>query len=406
MKLLSICIPNYNRIDKLERLLREAASQIIDKDLTKLVEICVSDDCSLINPQQLIDSIRKEYAQVGICFRRNKENRGMDYNFLNSVMMASSEYCWIIGNDDMPNADSIFKVITFIKLKPNTDIFLTPFDVYDNKNIVRTSIYPLRGEKEIVFDTSIVEQYSELLLSVRHNSGLFGFLSNVVFLRRNWEKYRECFLDKLNTIFIQMYMNIQTLKDGAIFRYIPDKIVKNYTDDKTNESIERICRILIGLDGVVEYFFDGIEKEHLKRIIVDAYISGRVWDLPDKNIFKENVRAINSPKNKLYKKYFVPIEVRKNFLLDKQILIYGAGEYGHKVYKELMEYNATIIGVADSAESKKGLLFEGFKIMTVEEMVELYTSQELYVLVANHFYLEEMIATLQDNKIKNIGIIS
>ena len=118
------------------------------------------------------------------------------------------------------------------------------------------------------------------------------------------------------------------------------------------------------------------------------------------------VLAIISPKNKLYKKYFVPIEVRKNFLLDKQILIYGAGEYGHKVYKELMEYNATIIGVADSAESKKGLLFEGFKIMTVEEMVELYTNQELYVLVANHFYLEEMIATLQDNKIKNIGIIS
>ncbi|MFG6367690.1 MAG: glycosyltransferase family 2 protein [Lachnospiraceae bacterium] len=406
MKLLSICIPNYNRIDKLERLLREAASQITERDLTKQVQICVSDDYSLESPEQLIDSIRKEYQQIEFRFRRNKENRGMDYNFLNSVMMASSTYCWIIGNDDLPDTDSISKVITFIKSKPDTDIFLTPFDVYDDKNVVKMSIYPLEGGKEIVFDTSILEQYSELLLSVRHNSGLFGFLSNVVFQRKNWEKYKECFQDKLNTIFIQMYMNIQTLKDGAIFRYIPDKIVKNYMDDKTNESIERICRILMGLDGVVEYFFDGIEKEHLKRIMVDAYISGKVWGLPNENVFKKKVLAISSPKNLLYKKYFVPVDIRKKFFQSKQVIIYGAGEYGHKVYEELMEYDATIIGIADSAESKKGLLFEHFEIMSIKEMVELYTKQDIYILVANHFYLGEMISTLQQNRIKNIGIIS
>lgn len=406
MKSLAICIPNYNRIEKLKRLLYETVGQITEENLTGQVQICISDDCSPESPEGMINIVRSRYPQVEILFERNKENRGMDYNFLNSVMMASGEFCWIIGNDDMPAEGGIARVVHLLAGTRDIDILLTPFNLYGGNNELRGTTYPLGEIKERLFDTSIQEQYSELIFSVRHNSGLFGFLSNVVFRRKNWVKYKDRFTDKMNTIFIQMYMNIQTLKDGAVFRYVPDIIIKNYADDETNESIDRICRILIGLDGVIEYFFNSREKEYLKRVIVDEYVSGTVWKLPDENLYKKKIIKIVSPKNWLYKEYFIPVLERKDFYNRKKFIIYGAGTFGKKVYWELKEHGAVIIGIADSSDIKIGLEFEEFKIMAVNEMIRLCEDQDVYILVANYHALEDMVNTLLENNINRIGIIT
>jgi len=406
MKILAICIPNYNRMEKLERLLREAAGQIIKGNLTRKVQICVSDDCSSENPAELIKTLQGDYPQIEMCFERNEKNRGMDYNFLNSMMMASSEYCWIIGNDDMPTKDGIVTVVSLLEKRVNVDILLTLVDSYSEDGEFDKTVYPLKENEERIFNTFIKQQYSELILSVKHNCGLFGYLSNVVFKRDNWIQYKDLFKDKMNTIFIQMYINIQTLKNGAMFLYEPNKIINHYADDDVNGSIERICKILIGLDGVVEYFFEGVEKEHLKRIIVDEYISGKVWELSDEDVYKKKVIEIKSPKNELYKKYFIPVMKREMFYIDKKFIIYGSGNYGRQVYRELKKYRASIIGVADSFASKIGKCFEEFIIISVSEMAELYRKQDAYVLVANHLELEDMVHTLLENRIERIGIIT
>lgn len=405
MKLLSICIPNYGRIKKLRRLICEISRQVIEDDLTKQIQICISDDCSPENPYNDVKEIEMMYPEVEILFRRCKENQGMDYNFLNSVLMASGNYCWIIGNDDMPAKDGLAKAVDILSAS-NIDILMTPFDIYDDNENVRQTIYPLMENKKQIFYTSVREQYSDLLMSVDHNSGIFGFLSNIVFKREKWVEYRERFKDKMDTIFIQMYMNIETLKNGAICLYSPEKIIKNYADDETNESIDRICKILFGLDGVVEYFFQGKEKEHLKRKLVDAYISGGVWELPEESSYKKRVREIVSTKNQLYKTYFISLEKRKNFYIGKKFIIYGAGEYGRKVYKELRSFGASIVGIADSSVLKTGTRFNEFSIMSVDEMDKLYQKQDICVLVANHYALEDMVNTLLERKIENIGIVN
>lgn len=405
MKLLSICIPNYGRTKKLKRLICEISRQVIEGDLTKQIQICISDDCSPENPYNDVKEIEMMFPEVEILFRRCKENQGMDYNFLSSVLMASGNYCWIIGNDDMPAKDGLVKAVDILSAS-NIDILMTPFDIYDDNENVRQTIYPLMENKKQIFYTSVREQYSDLLMSVDHNSGIFGFLSNIVFKREKWIEYRERFKDKMDTIFIQMYMNIETLKNGAICLYSPEKIIKNYTDDETNESIDRICKILFGLDGVVECFFRGKEKEHLKRKLVDAYISGKVWELPEESSYKKRVREIVSTKNQLYKTYFIPLEKRKNFYIGKKFIIYGAGEYGRKVYKELRSFGASIVGIADSSVLKTGTRFNEFFIMSVDEMDKLYQKQDICVLVANHHALEDMVNTLLERKIENIGIVS
>ena len=100
MKLLSICIPNYNRLEKLENLLSNIAETILKNNLQEKVEICISDDCSKENPIFMFYEKQKEYPNITMHYRYNKINMGMDYNFLQSVFLAESNYCWIIGNDD------------------------------------------------------------------------------------------------------------------------------------------------------------------------------------------------------------------------------------------------------------------------------------------------------------------
>lgn len=405
MKLLAICIPNYNRINKLERLVRTVVEKISDKNLFDKVQLCISDDCSMENPDSLIEDIKILNPDVDIVYKRNTRNMGMDYNFLQSVMISDSKYCWIVGNDDLPTEDGIEICLDVLQKNVDIDILLSPFDIYDEEDNVRQTIYPLIQKQDILFDTSDKKQYECMLKSVAHSSGVFSFLSNVVFKREHWDKYAEKFTDKLDTIFIQMYMNIQTLEDGAKLLYIRDKIIRDYADDVTNNEIKRICGILFGLDGVVEYFFHGDIKLHLKRILVDAYISGKVWDLPEDNPYKKKLRKINSSKNYMYIKYFIEPEDRRRFFEHKTIFIYGAGNYGRLSYEELDRYGAKIIGIADSDISKIGEPFEQFQIVSVNEMVNVCKDREVYVIVANHFHLEDMVNTLLDRDIDKIAIV-
>lgn len=409
MKYLAICIPNYNRIDKLKRLLEEITHQIAQHFLENNVEICISDDCSTEDPTNVIEDIRKRYPHILFHYTRNEINRGMDYNFLNSVLLSDSEYCWIIGNDDIPTECGIQTVVRKLQeFDSKVDILVTPFDIYTDKDIVRGTVFPLKIEKEqsVCFDTSMEREYRELLFLVQHNSALSGFLSNTVFKRKKWIEYQNKFQDKLNTIFIQMYMNIQTLQDGAIYLYSTEKIIKNYADDVTNESITRICRILLGLDGVVNYFFSGDVKDRMKRVIVDSYISGVVWELPKNNIYKEIIRKIDTVKNSMYKKYFIEPEKRYVFFKNKEVIIFGAGRYGKKVLQEIKNYDANVIGVIDSDPLKQGKTFYDYTIQSPQEVYQSYVSNKPVIVVANHYHLEDMINTLLENEISHIAIIS
>ncbi len=407
MKYLSICIPNYNRIDKLEKLVKESIRQIEKYSLENDVEICVSDDCSAENPVKLINEIMKQYPHISITYVRNEVNRGMDYNFLNSVMIADSLYCWIIGNDDLPVEDGIQIVVNKLKqFEDKIDILVTPFDVYKDDNEIINTIQPLRVElnEQVLFDTANQNEYLELLMNVQHNSGLFGFLSNTVFKKEKWVEYREKFQDKLNTIFIQMYMNIQTLQVGAKYLYMPDKIIKNYSDDDTNNLVKRICDILFGLDGVIEYFFDGEIKNRLKGVIVDAYVSGIVWDLPDTNKYKQMIMKLDSDKNKLYKEYYISTDKRKDFFAGKEVFIFGAGKYGERALQELEDYNIKIKGIIDSDPSKKGKQFGKYTIQFPKEMINEWVDTNV-IVVANHFHLVEMVCYLLENNINKIALI-
>ena len=144
MKYLAICIPNYNRPDKLERLLLETAGQIINNHLENLVEICISDDCSDKDPVGLVREVQMKFPNVSIQYKRNAANMGMDHNFLNSVLLSDSLYCWIIGNDDLPAKNGLKIVVDKLMEKNNAvDLLVTPFDIVNSNGNKINTVYPL-----------------------------------------------------------------------------------------------------------------------------------------------------------------------------------------------------------------------------------------------------------------------
>lgn len=109
---LAICIPTYNRGEFIEDTLRSILSQIRDE-----VEVVISDNASQDNTQQLVEEYEKLFPSL--TYFRWEKNMGFDRNILKAVELASAEYCWLMGSDDVLEPGGINSVLKAIKMTPN-----------------------------------------------------------------------------------------------------------------------------------------------------------------------------------------------------------------------------------------------------------------------------------------------
>ena len=114
--LLSICIPTYNRSESLKNCLNSLSVQ---KNKNKF-EVCISDNCSNYNVQQLIKPFKKK---INIRFKKNKKNLGFGMNVLKVSQMAKGKFIWFLGDDDLVTTDSISHIIKLIEKNKNVDFY-------------------------------------------------------------------------------------------------------------------------------------------------------------------------------------------------------------------------------------------------------------------------------------------
>lgn len=408
---LSICIPNYNRIGMLERLLEETCGQIARNDLGREVEICVSDDCSETNPWDTMEKIRDRFPDVPIVYTRNEKNMGMDYNFLNCVRVAHGKYAWIVGNDDVPIEGALNKILEILVRSryQDIDIIVTPFDSFDyDGNFVET-VYPLGSDmkKDMLFDTAHRNQLHQLAMAVCDNSALFGFLSNVVFKRERWIQHGDMFANKMSSIFIQVYMNLQTLKDGARYVYTPQKIVRNYLDGRTNQTVDRTYRIAAGLYDAMDFFFEGEERKHIERQVVDIFMASVFMEFPEADARKKKVDSFISEKMDMFREYYIKKDARAEYFRDRPVIIYGAGRFGRMALEDLEQYDIDIIGFCDADVSKQGGSIKGKLIFNFERLMDEYCQRgDCTIVVANNRYLVPIIQKLLCHQVLRIAVIT
>ena len=113
--LISICIPTYNRPKHLLNCLNS-----LSKQTNKKFEVCISDNCSKEDIKKIIKPFRKK---LKIKFQKNKKNLGFAVNLLKVSQMASGEFIWFLGDDDLLIPVAIEKLTKLINKNLNSDFF-------------------------------------------------------------------------------------------------------------------------------------------------------------------------------------------------------------------------------------------------------------------------------------------
>jgi abequosyltransferase len=130
-KLLSICIPTYNRKEKLKRLLQNIVTE--SKGLEEHLQVCISDNASTDGTQEYLKETEKVWP-FDIKLNFNNENLGMDLNILKAFDLATCKYMWLLGDDDYIAKKKLRKLLTFLNDIADEEVVLVYLSLFDDKN--------------------------------------------------------------------------------------------------------------------------------------------------------------------------------------------------------------------------------------------------------------------------------
>lgn len=239
---LSICIPTYNRKDKvlsqIERIVRSGVLENKDQ-----VELVVSDNCS---EDKTYDTLLLSFSKVnGIRLYHQKKNLGLVGNLFFLFDVAKGDYIWFLSDDDPLNTRSINKVLSLIENRPK-EFYLLNF-----KTSQSTKLY--------------WEDFDNTLSLFNDKTwGGFGLLSVQVLRRKTFSDFYKVTKSKYNlcqpvavSLYGLVYLNgiicydivaithhigdyswkNKTLQVGSVYLYDSIKVLEIYGSDKKYQEI-------------------------------------------------------------------------------------------------------------------------------------------------------------------------
>jgi glycosyltransferase involved in cell wall biosynthesis len=125
LPLLSICVPAYNGLPHLIRLLE----QLLGCENPDF-EVVVSDDASTDGTWAYLASRSIDEARLRV--HLNDQNLGMDRNFVTAVSLASGKFIWLCGQDDLIAPEGISYVLALLKMDDVDFIYMNHTVKFEN----------------------------------------------------------------------------------------------------------------------------------------------------------------------------------------------------------------------------------------------------------------------------------
>lgn len=157
---LSICIPTYNRCDKICESLRRMVSNIKED-----CEIVVCDNASTDETENKVKEICNEFKCVK--YYKNNKNIGPDENFKKVLSLAKGKYCFLLGDDDYLKNSFFDDIMPF--LRQNDFSFISLIHKED----------PKFNKMDQIITSSNVQDY------IRYLKVNITFMSQMIFNRAN-----------------------------------------------------------------------------------------------------------------------------------------------------------------------------------------------------------------------------
>ena len=202
---LSICIPQYNRIDFLLKNLACLELQSYSD-----LEVVVSDDCSLDNTKSAILALQPGYKHR-LIYHRFETNQGYDRNFRKCIELATGEYVVVIGNDDTINPKyDLNQLALFLKANDYPELGFANFIEESSGNTLI----------ERAKTTSVLGTGYET--AMRYYS-CFSFVGGLIYKKEYFNQYNSSKHD--GSIYAQIYLGCLMTANGAKLFSIKEPLV-------------------------------------------------------------------------------------------------------------------------------------------------------------------------------------
>lgn len=172
---LSICIPTYNRLHELSRLI-ESLYDGTNLNYREDVEVIISDNASTDGTFDFGCLVRAKYKNLK--YSRNSINLGYAGNVSVLKGMASGEYIWLLGSDEKFNLKSITEIINTLK---GDDIYVYDSTYHSNGSFQYRPTFNIEyeGQHELDGDLAV----SKLVENACGFFSVFSFISIFIFKR-------------------------------------------------------------------------------------------------------------------------------------------------------------------------------------------------------------------------------
>lgn len=275
-KLLSICIPTYNRADKLQisllSILRQVSSQQ-DK-----IEIIVSDNASTDNTLDLLSNLKEEYPFLK-CYR-NKINLGFNLNiFKLTDEYASGKFFWLIGDDDVIDSNAIDIIINILENNFHLPFLGLNFRILPIKEILELK----KNNQELICES--IKMSSLINNQCRSENLLATFMScNIMLLNRfkNYDKsnFSSNSLNDYKSLFPHSHIIASTVKSNEEVMYISTPLLSVIYHEKEWNHVIPLINLYFIIDVYKYYILNGYKRRDInntKKIIINSGI-GALFD--------------------------------------------------------------------------------------------------------------------------------
>jgi glycosyltransferase involved in cell wall biosynthesis len=218
--LVSVITPTYNRPDYLKNALTSAVRQTY-----RNIEIIVSDNCSLENPQAIIDA----FNDPRIRFFRNSTNLGMFANTMNAFKMARGKYVASLLDDDMWEEDFLEKLVPPLEANPDLALAFCDHSVIDADGKI---------------DVALTEDYSQSYKRANLKQGIYQPFSKISLVDKSVSTATAAVIrrDVVNWDAIpaevggswDIYLNYLCCRSGLGAYYHPEKLTRYRVHELTD----------------------------------------------------------------------------------------------------------------------------------------------------------------------------
>ncbi len=181
-RMISICIPTYNRTQFLKKCVLRLINQIEKANLQEIFEIVVFNDNGADDTSRLIKKYQHKYKYIN--YFESKKRYGLRHAIIHVASLAKAQYIWFFSDDDLPADNALSMLLIKIK-KHNPDIVFGNVDDFKDSTIVRKNVFKLKTDKFLGNKKDFFRFLGDKFFSITY---FVAYISNFIIKRKLYEK--------------------------------------------------------------------------------------------------------------------------------------------------------------------------------------------------------------------------